>query len=318
MGNINPKISVIIPVYKAEKYLRRCVDSLLAQTLQDFEILLIDDGSPDRSGEICDDYVKRDSRIKVLHKINGGVGSARQSGIEQAVGEYTIHVDPDDWVEPTMFEDLYQIAHNKQVDMVICDYYSEEAPGKSVYVKQMPMSLSCHEIQNELFQRLHGSLCNKLVRRACYTRGNVRIPDGLNISEDLWVCLCLLEVVNKVAYLSKAYYHYDRYSNVNSLSKGCTIPNYWQHVWLQTLLKEKGFHRKCMKGYNTRWVSIAYEAFYLNIYSSSEYQRVFFKDINRLFYCCASLRVRLIVFFSSIGLHRILQSIYHLFKNIRF
>lgn len=318
MGNANPIISVIVPVYKAEKFLHKCVDSLLAQTFSDFEILLIDDGSPDKSGEICDDYAKRDFRVKVLHKVNGGVGSARQLGIEQAVGEYTIHVDPDDWVEPTMFKDLYQIAYEKQADLVICDYYLEEAPGKSVYVKQMPMSLSCHAIQNELFQGLHGSLGNKLVRRTCYTRGNVGIPDGLNISEDLWVCLCLLEVVDKVAYLPEAYYHYDRYSNINSLSKECTISHYWQHIWLQDLLKEKGFHHKCMKGYNTRWASIAYEAFCLNIYSSLEYRRMFFKDISRLFYCRAALRVKFVVFLSSIGLYGMLQLIYRLFKNMRF
>lgn len=318
MGKGNPKVSVIVPVYKAESYLRKCVDSLLVQTFTDFEMILVDDGSPDRSGEICDGYARKDSRVKVIHKSNGGVGTARQCGMDNACGEYTIHADPDDWVEPNMLEELYAKAVEYDADMVLCDFYSEVAPGESIYVEQRPVALSPRGIQNGLFQRLHGSLCNKLVRRACYKKGNVRIPDGLNVSEDLWVCLCLLEVVEKVAYLPKAYYHYDRYSNVNSLSKGCTIPNYWQHVWLQTLLKEKGFHRKCMKGYNTRWVSIAYEAFYLNIYSSSEYQRVFFKDINRLFYCCASLRVRLVVFLSSIGLHRMLQSIYYLFKNIRF
>jgi len=93
---MNPKISVIVPVYKAEAYLRRCVNSILAQTFQDFEVLLIDDGSPDKSGKICDDYVKKDSRVRVFHKENGGVSSARNLGLDNAVGRYIAFVDSDD------------------------------------------------------------------------------------------------------------------------------------------------------------------------------------------------------------------------------
>ena len=105
-----PIISIIIPVYKAEGHLHRCVDSILAQSFTDFELLLVDDGSPDGSGKICDEYAAKDSRVKVLHKQNGGVSSARQTGIENATGEYTIHADPDDWIEPTMLEELYNKA----------------------------------------------------------------------------------------------------------------------------------------------------------------------------------------------------------------
>ena len=108
MNNItSPKISIIVPVYKAENYIHRCIKSLLSQTFTDFEILLINDGSPDKSGEICDEYAKSDKRIRVFHKENGGVSSARQCGIDNARGEYTIHVDPDDWVDPRMLEELY-------------------------------------------------------------------------------------------------------------------------------------------------------------------------------------------------------------------
>ncbi len=102
-----PAVSVIVPVYKAENYLCHCVDSLLAQTFPDFEILLIDDGSPDHSGDICDEYARKDSRVRVFHKENEGVSSTRQCGIDNAKGEYTIHADPDDWVEPDMLDELY-------------------------------------------------------------------------------------------------------------------------------------------------------------------------------------------------------------------
>lgn len=121
----NPTISIIVPVYKSEKFICRCMDSLLSQSFTDFEILLIDDGSPDGSGKICDSYAMKDSRVRVFHKENGGVSSARQLGIDNARGEYTIHADPDDWVEPTMLAELYGKAKTEDADMVICDYYSD-------------------------------------------------------------------------------------------------------------------------------------------------------------------------------------------------
>jgi len=117
-----PKISVIVPVYNATAYLERCVGSLLLQTLSDFEILLIDDGSNDGSAELCDDYARKDSRVKVYHKPNGGVASARQLGVNKASGDYSIHIDPDDWVLPTMLEELYGVAVKSEADMVICDF----------------------------------------------------------------------------------------------------------------------------------------------------------------------------------------------------
>ena len=118
---MTPVISIIVAVYKAESCLRRCVDSLLAQTFQDYEILLVDDGSPDRSGEICDEYARKDNRVRVFHKENGGVASARQCGMNNARGEYVIHADPDDWVEPNMLEELYGKAKEENADVLICD-----------------------------------------------------------------------------------------------------------------------------------------------------------------------------------------------------
>lgn len=105
-----PKISVIVPVYKAEKYLRKCVDSILNQTFSNFELILVDDGSPDQSGQICDEYAGKDKRINVIHKKNDGVSAARQSGLDASSGDYVIHADPDDWVEPQMLKELYAKA----------------------------------------------------------------------------------------------------------------------------------------------------------------------------------------------------------------
>lgn len=112
MENINPKISVIVPVYKAEAYLHRCVDSLLAQTFQDYEILLVDDGSPDRSGEICDEYAKKDPRVRVFHNKNRGAGAARKFGVSKAIGEWIMFVDSDDTIPNNAIELLYEL-HDK-------------------------------------------------------------------------------------------------------------------------------------------------------------------------------------------------------------
>ena len=210
------KISLIVPVYKAEHYLRRCVDSLLAQTFSDYEILLVDDGSPDASGTMCDEYARQDSRIRSYHKENGGVSSARQFGIEHARGEYIIHADPDDWVEPNMLAELYAKAKETDADMVICDFYNHER-GKISLVSQKPSSLQSETVLCELFYRLHGSCCNKLVRRACFDNFHVSYPLDLSYCEDLYVNACLLSKNIEVSYLPKAFYHYDQDINANSL-----------------------------------------------------------------------------------------------------
>lgn len=203
-----PKVSVIVPVYNAEKYLRRSLDSLKIQTLQEFEVILIDDGSKDFSSAICDEYVGSDSRFSVIHKQNEGVSAARQTGLDAAHGEYVIHVDSDDWVEPTMLEELYTKAISENADIVICDYFNNIGPKQTV-CNQRPSSLEPKKILQELFQQLHGSCCNKLARRACYKQYGIQFPCGINYCEDLftWVQLLSHEEV-KVAYLNKAFYHY--------------------------------------------------------------------------------------------------------------
>ena len=117
---MNPKISIIVPVYKVEKYLHKCIDSILSQTFKDFELILVDDGSPDNCGKICDEYAKRDNRIVVVHKENGGLGSARNRGIDIARGDYIGFVDSDDWIEIDMYEVLYNICDTYDCDIANC------------------------------------------------------------------------------------------------------------------------------------------------------------------------------------------------------
>ena len=209
-------VSIIVPVYKVEKYIRQCVDSLLAQTYRNIEVILVDDGSPDNCGAICDEYAAKDSRVKVIHQQNGGVSVARQTGIDHATGEYSIHADPDDWVELNMIEELVAKAVANNADMVICDFYRESKSDR-IHVCQNPGNdLSASAVLRKILsQQLHGSCWNKLVNRS-RIEGIGFTPEDLCILEDELYNIRILARKIKVSYLPKALYHY-RIDNEDSL-----------------------------------------------------------------------------------------------------
>lgn len=212
-----PSVSVIIPVYKAESYICRCLESIRCQTLTDWECILVDDGSPDSSGTICDSYAEQDPRFKVIHKQNGGVSDARQSGLDKAQGEYVIHADPDDWVESTMLEDLYLCAKREDADIVFCDFFKENSNGQKLVVQKIAhLKLQC-VLTDLLSHKLHGSLWNKLVRRSLFEKYGISFPKEVVCWEDLFVNCKLFLHDLKIAYVPKAYYHYDCYTNANSM-----------------------------------------------------------------------------------------------------
>ena len=209
-----PKVSVIIPVYNAEATLAKCLDSFLSQTLSGWELILVDDGSADKSGMICEEYAKKnqstldtENAIRVLHRQNGGVSAARQTGLDVVQGEYIIHADPDDWVEPEMLEELYARAKAEDADMVICDFICD-VDGKSIYRSQAPTSVYHQDVLNDLFGKIHGSCCNKLVRREAIVQSEAHFPSGINYCEDVCFNVQLLKHDIKVAYIARAYYHY--------------------------------------------------------------------------------------------------------------
>ena len=125
-----PKISIIVPIYKAEAVLAKCVDSVLAQTCSDWELLLIDDGSPDGSGALCDDYAGQDDRVRVFHKSNGGVSSARNLGMAEAGGDYILFIDADDWVEPTACQTLLEALEGAGADSAGCAHWNIQPDGE--------------------------------------------------------------------------------------------------------------------------------------------------------------------------------------------
>lgn len=150
MSMRTPKFSIVVPIYNVESYLPKCIDSIRKQTLEDIEIILVDDGSPDRCGEMAESYALRDNRIKVVHRHNGGLGPARNSGIDVAQGEYVGFVDSDDWIEPDMFERLYSVASARQADVVFTGFKTV-SHGKIIARREHPFAGKTLCGQNEIF-----------------------------------------------------------------------------------------------------------------------------------------------------------------------
>ena len=148
-----PAISVVVPVYRVEPYLNRCIESILAQTFRDFELILVDDGSPDRCPQMCDEWAQRDHRIQVIHKENGGLPDARNAGIAAATGAYLAFVDSDDWVEPDFLQTLYQGMVSNGADVVQCAFRRIWKAGETVY-RHEPKKMDRAYIEEELLPQM--------------------------------------------------------------------------------------------------------------------------------------------------------------------
>lgn len=296
-----PSISIIVPIYNAEKYIHRCLDSLLAQTYKNFELILINDGSIDNSGKICDEYSQRDNRIKVIHKNNGGVASARQCGIENAKGEYTIHVDPDDWVESNMLEELYNKAIKEKADVVICDFYVEEK-DKTTYREEKISEEENTEnfLQNILLHKLHGSLWNKLIKLACYKDFNISFVENLNTSEDYLICVKIFMNNVNIVYLNKAFYHYDQYSNSNSITHEYNIKTFRMHQQLLVEL-ENVLNNRYESILFMQKAKIAKLCFEHNILTPEEFKETYKKEYKYLLPYIEGCKSKLLFFVAAIG-----------------
>lgn len=185
-----PELSIIVPVYKVERYLPRCIDSILAQTFRDFELILIDDGSPDNCGLICDTYAAQYPRIKVIHQDNQGVSAARNAALDIATGTYLGFVDGDDWIDPQMYETMIAAASQFQADMVVCG--SNHFDENGTYLRTI-LTTEGHYDKEQMLAMLYGKpnplgggCCNKLIRATSVT--HCRFRRDIAIAED-WLFL---------------------------------------------------------------------------------------------------------------------------------
>lgn len=208
-----PKVSIIVPVYKTERYLNRCIDSILAQTFTDFEIILVDDGSPDKSGEICEEYAKKDKRIIVIHKKNGGLSDARNFGLDVAQGEFIGFVDSDDYIENDMYEKLIVACERNNSKISMCGRYN-------VFVEELrPLfAFEGHKIwdskkaiENLLtWDNIDSSACDKLFSKDLFKQ--IRFPVG-KYNEDISIIAQIIHNAGKVVHIGDAKYYYFHRSN---------------------------------------------------------------------------------------------------------
>lgn len=211
------KISVIMPVYKVEQYVGRAIESILNQTLSEFEFLIVDDGTPDRSGEICDEYAGRDSRIRVFHKENGGAPSARNLAMEHAQGKYFYFMDSDDWAEPNMLAEMYALAEKTQAQLVVAGFYIETYYSETEFVTT---ELACpdrvfatqQEFRENAYQLFDKNLLytpwNKLFRADYLMERGLRFPQTW--MDDFPFNLMVIRDIERVAVTGKKYYHFMR------------------------------------------------------------------------------------------------------------
>lgn len=213
-----PEISVIVPVYKAEQYLERCVKSILEQTYQNFELILVDDGSPDGSPILCDKWAEKDSRVHVIHKKNGGASSARNAGLKIAKGTWTSFVDSDDWLDKTAFKTLYDLAKRYNVPMAIGGMrVAQEYTDTQATVKQDAVVLSRADLMRRFF-RLNGepdthSVCGAVIQRDILD-GYTFIEGKMN--EDVEACYYLARKCEAAVYTDAPLYNY--FKNVEGVT----------------------------------------------------------------------------------------------------
>lgn len=217
---MQPAVSIIVAMYKVERYLATCLDSLLAGTLREVEFILVNDGSPDQCGAIAEEYARRDPRIRVIHQENRGVSHARNQGVQLAGGEYIGFVDPDDWVEADLYAELYAAARAGDADGCICSFYEcYEEEAKTILIRYPflpPLSIGQTQVfasvMLPLFTgRLHSFTWNKLYRRSLLLQHNVQSPEDMQLMEDALFNQDALGIMERVAYVDRPLYYYRRH-----------------------------------------------------------------------------------------------------------
>ena len=202
-----PRLSIIVPVYKVEPYIHKCVDSILNQSFTDFEIILVDDGSPDNCGKICDEYAQKDERVKVIHKENGGVSSARNLGIDEAKGEYISFIDPDDWIEKEMYSEILRYVVLNDLDILctdVCEVRESKCFVRYKFEKDLIFETK-DALKKILVDEIDNSPCNKIYKKAVWE--DVRFPVGRRF-EDVATIYKTFYKSSKVGYMQKAFYYY--------------------------------------------------------------------------------------------------------------
>lgn len=219
MSTIDPIISIIVPVYNVEQYLPRCIDSILAQSFPDFELILVEDGSPDNCGVICDEYAARDNRVRVIHKENGGVSSARNAGLDAAAGEYIMFCDSDDYVSPDWVQQLYRAVRSYANAFVNCNVWTVASDGNMVLrydVANPNRIIPMHSYYELYVSSLDSSLWNKIYSGEIIREQQLRFYEDLHIGEDVVFNVEYYKTCDQIIFINSPLYFYC--SNTASLT----------------------------------------------------------------------------------------------------
>lgn len=232
------KLSVIIPIYNVEKYLRRCIESVLKQTYLNLEIILVDDGSTDGCEKICDEYKEKDERVSVIHKKNGGLSEARNFGLKLVTGEIVTYLDSDDYIDANMYEKMIKAMRDKEADIVVCGTYIDYEDGSTkIKSEKKEKILNTEEALIELnsFSSFDMSVCNKIFKKEIIK--DIDFPVGKK-SEDYFVMYQYFARAKKVVIINEAKYHY--FQRSNSISRGKNVT----HDYIEGSKSQKEFFEK--------------------------------------------------------------------------
>lgn len=282
---MKPKISIIIPVYNVEEYIKRCLESIMNQTFKDFELILVNDGSTDNSGHICNEYMKKYSNIKVIHKSNGGVSSARNIGIYEAKGEYVGFIDPDDYIRKDMYKELYENIVKNKCDIAISSFltirdgikeYHDKANFKNVYTKFEAIDMYFDSV----YPFNYSFLVNKLFKRSLFN--GIRLNENISYQEDTEVIIKLYNNSKKIIYIDKELYVYDirngsLSSDSISIGKLTTIDAFYS-IYKYTIVNLPEFKSKAM----FKYISYVFNIIIEIIKNYEEYNREYYNVINKI------------------------------------
>lgn len=266
------KVSIVVPIYNVEKFLRGSIESIQKQTLEDIQIILVNDGSTDKSLSICKEIQEKDKRIEVIDKPNGGVSSARNAGIKIAKGEYIGFVDPDDWIDPDMYENMYKQTTMDNSDLCMCNYVIENnnhsipnllffskdvLKGQEIFDDIITNMIASSSL-NSSADTIMGSVWRLIIKKEIFEKYNLKFQSDITLMEDLIFCIQVLLKCSKVSISRGTYYHYIIHSNSAVASYKENIFDMQLKVYrvLEYLLKEEDLYLKVKKRMDIRYTNI--------------------------------------------------------------
>lgn len=265
---MTPIVSIIIPIYQSEGTISRCLHSIQCQTFKDFELILVDDGSTDRSVAICEKFAKEDSRIRLFSKIHSGVADTRQMGLENAQGKYILHCDSDDWMELNMLEAMVCEAQKTNSDLIVCDYIVESDSGSAEKreVTSFAKKFKCSQLSYYLW--------NKMIKRSFLQNNNIFFPKGVELAEDMYVILMILNHNANISYVPYALYHYNQLSQRISITNNITRSRWNTSIEIINKL-ESLLDKRLKKRLNSNKVQAIISAYRYSLLSNNELRRLF-------------------------------------------